>query len=317
MSQPLRLLTLAASAILASQSAFAHGVAGPRMFISTLLIDDPAVADEASLPTFSFLPQPLAEDGSTPLRSTLGFEFSKRITERFGVAVGGGYQWLRQPGAKTINGWQNLEVTPKYQAYVSPEHEFMLSVGVSRMFARTGANGSNGAALDNEDVSSTAPQIYFGKGLGDLPIGLLRPLAITGTLGYEITDKKLKVDPADGSPINNGSFNQWTGGLSLQYSMRYLQSQVQDFGLPEFVNRLTPVAEMAWSSPASKPNNGATQFLFGVGLNYTAESYAVSVEALIPGNRQTGRNVGFIAQFHLYFDDIFPKSLGRPIADWF
>ena len=35
------------------------------MFISTLLIDDPNVADEASLPTFSFLPQP-TEDGVSP-----------------------------------------------------------------------------------------------------------------------------------------------------------------------------------------------------------------------------------------------------------
>ena len=35
--------------------AYAHGFAGDHMFISTLLIDDPIiVADEASLPTFSF-----------------------------------------------------------------------------------------------------------------------------------------------------------------------------------------------------------------------------------------------------------------------
>ena len=36
--------------------------------------------------------------------------------------------------------------------------------------------------------------------------------------------------------------------------MRYLQTQVKDLGLPEFVNQLTPVVEVAWSSPASKPN---------------------------------------------------------------
>ena len=32
----------------------------------------------------------------------------------------------------------------------------------------------------------------------------------------------------------------------------------------------------------------------------------MSVEALIPGNKQTGSHVGVIAQFHLYFDDLFP-----------
>jgi len=24
-----------------------------------------------------------------------------------------------------------------------------------------------------------------------------------------------------------------------------------------------------------------------------------------------------IAQFHLYFDDLFPNSLGKPIVEWF
>ncbi len=62
--------------------------------------------------------------------------------------------------------------------------------------------------------------------------------------------------------------------MSLQYSMRYLQGQVKDLGLPEFVNRLTPVVEVAWSSPASRPNQGSTQYLFGVGMNYTADRYA-------------------------------------------
>ena len=148
----------------------------------------------------------------------------------------------------------------------------------------------------------------------------MRPFAITGTLGYTIADKRLKVigtDPDSGDPLfNNGISNQWSGGLSLQYSMRYLQSQVKDLGLPEFVNRLTPVVEVAWSSPASKPNQDHTQYLIGVGVNYTAQSYGVAVEALIPGNKQTGSHVGVIAQFHLYFDDLFPTSLGKPIVGW-
>ena len=139
-------------------------------------------------------------------------------------------------------------------------------------------------------------------------------------MGYSIADKKLKVigtDPDSGDPLfNNGTFNQWSGGLSLQYSIRYLQSQVKDLGLPEFVNRLTPVVEVAWSSPASKPNQASTQYLVGAGINYTATNYAVTVEALIPGNKQTGSHLGVIAQFHLYFDDLFPNSLGKPIVNW-
>jgi hypothetical protein len=320
MHWPNFLAALAGASLLSAQPVFAHGFAGPHMFISTLLIDDPNVADEASLPTFSFLPQP-TDGGSAPGLYALEFEFDKRITENFGFSLSDGYQWLRTPGAKTANGWENLEGALKYKVYVSDEHEFMLSLGVSREFVRTGANGTNGAALDNDDSSSTTPTIFWGKGFGDLPIGALRPLAITGTLGYTIADKKLKVTGTDadsGDPLfNNGISNQWNGGLSLQYSMRYLQTQVKDFGFPEFVNKLTPVVEVSWSSPASKPNQVSTQYLFGVGVNYTSDWWAVGFEALIPGNKQTGSHMGVIAQFHLYFDDLFPKSLGTPILNWF
>jgi len=253
------LAVLAGAALLPAHVAFAHGFAGPHMFISTLLIDDPNVADEASVPTFMWLPQPTDGD-TTPALYNLAFDFDKRITENLGFSVSDDYNWLRLPGAKTATGWGNLEATLKYKPYVSTEHEFMVSVGVVRNFARTGANGSNCATLGNDDSSSTAPTIYFGKGFGDLPIGWARAFAITGELSYQIADKKLKVigiDPDSGNPLfNNGTSNQWSGGLSLQYSIRYLQSQVKDFGLPEWVNRLTPLVEVAWSSPASRPNQG-------------------------------------------------------------
>jgi hypothetical protein len=314
------LAALAGAALLPAHVAFAYGFAGPHMFISTLLIDDPNVADEASLPTFMWLPQPTDGD-TTPALYNLAFEFDKRITENFGFSLSDGYNWLRLPGTKTATGWGNLEATLKYKPYVSAEHEFMVSVGVSREFARTGATGFNGAVLDNDDSSSTTPTIYWGKGFGDLSIGYLRRFALTGTLGYTIADKKLKItgtDPDSGDGLfNNGISNGWSGGLSLQYSMRYLQGQVKDLGLPEFVNRLTPVVEVAWSSSASRPSQNSTQYLVGVGVNYTADWYGVGVEALIPGNRQTGSHVGVIAQFHLYFDDLLPHSLGKPIVEWF
>ena len=312
------LAALTGACLLPLQPVLAHGFAGPHMFISTLLIDDPK-RGRRSLAADLHVPAQPNDDGVSPGLYNLSFEFDKRITENFGFSLSDGYQWLHTPGARRPAGgrtWRAL----KYKIYVNPEHEFMLSLGVSREFARTGATGSTGAALDNDDTSSTTPTIFWGKGFGDLPIGFLRPLALTGTLGYAIADKKLKVigvDPDSGDPLfNNGTSNQWNGGLSLQYSMRYLQTQVKDLGLPEFVNQLTPVAEVAWSSPASKPNQSSTQYLFGVGVNYTADTYALSVEALIPGNRQTGSHLGVIAQFHLYFDDLFPNSLGKPIVNW-
>jgi hypothetical protein len=73
------------------------------------------------------------------------------------------------------------------------------------------------------------------------------------------------------------------------------------------------IVELAWSSHASKPTDLGTQLVFAPGLIYSAETYQLGLEALIPANRAFGRNLGVITQFHLFFDDLFPNSLGKPL----
>ena len=70
-----------------SQRAQAHGIAGARLFISTMLIDDPNVADEATLPLFFWLPQPTSPGTQPAQQYQLNFEWDKRITENFGFAI--------------------------------------------------------------------------------------------------------------------------------------------------------------------------------------------------------------------------------------
>lgn len=41
--------------------------------------------------------------------------------------------------------------------------------------------------------------------------------------------------------------------------------------------------------------------------------YQVGLEALVPVNRESGTGVGFLAQMHLYLDDMFPSTLGQPL----
>jgi hypothetical protein len=74
-----------------------------------------------------------------------------------------------------------------------------------------------------------------------------------------------------------------------------------------------PLVELAWSSPAPKPSNLCIQLVFAPGVIYSANSYQIGVEAIIPANRASGRNIGVIAQVHLFFDDLFPNSLGKPL----
>lgn len=98
--------------------------------------------------------------------------------------------------------------------------------------------------------------------------------------------------------------------------MPYLRAQVKDYALPEFINRLNPIVELTWSAPTGGATARPTTFTIAPGVIYTADRWQFGVEALIPGNTATGNHVGFIAQFHVFLDDIFPNSLGKPIADW-
>jgi len=304
-------LALAGGSILYGQQAEAHAYAGSRLFPITLTIDDPGVADEVSLPTFSWQLQDGEEGRSNSY--DFDFEFSKRITKDFALSIADGFSLNKPIGGKTQFGWHNLEVGAKYQLYVNPKHELLISVGVSHEFGSTGTT-----SLDADAYGNTQPAIFAGKGFGDLPIGLLRPLAVTGFIGYQIADRRLKLttDPASGDTVsNNGSENRLNGGISIQYSMPYLRSQVRDLGLPEVFNRLFPVVELSWSAPASAPSQTPTQFMIAPGVLYIADGYQLGVELLIPGNSATGSHVGVIAQFHMFLDDLFPTSLGKPIVD--
>jgi hypothetical protein len=315
MNRSLRLAALAGAGMFAVHPAFAHAVGGARVFLPTLTIDDPGVSDEASLPTFQYQRSDADEESSATREYDFGFEYDKTITPNFGIGIEYGWDVFQAEHAKTATGFENLAITGKYKVYVNAAHEFIASVGVTREF---GGTGTLRAGADR--FGSTAPTLYFGKGLGEVPIGYLRALGITGELTYSIADVGLKttraVDPDTGLTsfqYNDGDANQWAAGVSLQYSMPYLKAQVRDLGLPEFFNRLTPLIEITWSSPATRPSAEGTQWLFAPGVIYQADSWDVGVEALIPGNRATGTNVGVIAQFHLFLDDLFPNSIGQPI----
>jgi len=284
-----------ASVIIETRPAAAHGIAGDRVFPATIVIDDPAVGDELSLPTFSTIHNSATSSGPGSREFDFGAEWDKTITDDLGFNINADYTSLHFDGGDSASGWQNPAFTLKYRAYVNPEHEFMTSVGLVRQFGGTGS-----AAVD-DPVGSTTPTLYFGKGLGDLPIGLLRPLAITGELQYQISDWP------------NSKANQWVVGASLQYSIPYLQQHVKDMGLPGFIRRIIPLVEMSLDVPASGAPGGAVTGTIAPGVLYEGDAWQLGLEALIPATKATNTGIGVIAQFHLYLDDIFPKSLGKPI----
>jgi hypothetical protein len=295
----------------------AHEIVGNRFFPATIGIDDPGVNDELSLPTVDNF-----NTGDFPpvRQRDISAEFSKRITEDFAISFGSTYTFLgpMDPTAAGANGFQNLDTTFKYRLYKNIEHEFVMSVGLSVEWGGTGS-----ASVGAEPFNHYVPNIYFGKGLGDLPdtLSWIRPVAITGQVGYAIPDRNFTttfgVDPDTGNQTIDTEFHprvlNW--GATIQYSMPYLKSAVVDLGLPDFINHLIPLVEATMQTPVANTltSGTITTGTINPGVIWVGNTFQIAVEALIPINRQSGSNVGVIAQLHLYLDDIDPHGIGKPL----
>ena len=307
---------LAIALVPLSQSV-AHEIVGNRFFPATLGIDDPGVNDELSLPTVDSF-----KTGDVPpvRQRDISGEFSKRITEDFAISFGSTYTFLGpiDPTAAGANGFQNLDTTFKYRVIRNLEHEFVMSVGLSVEWGGTGA-----ANVGAEAFNTYVPNIYFGKGLGDLPdtLSWIRPVAITGQVGYAIPGRNFTttfgIDPDTGNQTVDTEFHprvlNW--GATIQYSMPYLKSAVVDLGLPDFINRFIPLVEATMQTPVANTFTSGTQTTGTInpGVIWVGNTFQIGIEALIPINRQSGTNVGVIAQLHLYLDDIDPRGIGKPI----
>jgi hypothetical protein len=291
---------LVAVGLLAAHRAAAHVIAGVRVFPVTLTFDDPGTADEVTLPQFVW-----QRDSGPQNLYQWQWEWDKTITPNTALIYNQGYDMLQAAGMKTRTGFENALLTGKWQAYTNAEHEFVVSLGVIYEFNGNAATQNVGG----DAYGGVAPTIYAGKGLGDLPIGALRPFAITGELSYVVSTRRL-----NSTLDNNGAPNSWAGGFAIQYSIPYLQSQVKDYGLPSFIGHVIPLVETTWYSPAERPATGfPSTVTIAPGVIYLADRFQVGVEALIPGNRASGHNVGVIAQLHFFLDDIFPHTLGAPL----
>ena len=102
-------------------------------------------------------------------------------------------------------------------------------------------------------------------------------------------------------------------GFTIQYSFPYLQSFVKDIGLGTPFNRMIILVEIPLETCLNRGCSGQTRGTVNPGLIWYGKFVQFGVEATIPVNERTGKNVGIFGLVHFFFDDIFPQSLGRPI----
>jgi len=297
---------LAAAAVigvaLPSADALAHGFAGDRFFPATLLTDDPFVADEMSLPTVTR--NPTASDGTQ--LTNIGVDFSKRILPDLGVTFHRNWQYQQSPGAPAVTGFDSISTGVQYQLFINAPHEAMALAGLSVNWGHTGRV----QALGSPDFTTLSPTLDWGKGLGDLPESLpfIRPFAITGNLSVDFPTKV-----NSNGTLHSNNFNY---GIAVEYSLEYLQHHVRDIGLGKPFDRLIPLVELSMTTPLNRGAGGLTTGTVQPGFIWAGQYFQIGAEAIIPVNSLSGKGIGGIVQFHLFIDDLFPKSIGKPIFSY-
>ena len=274
----------------------AHGFEGDRFFPPTIATDDPFATDELLLPSASYIRSP-AGDGNPAVGTTdIGFEFDKEIFPKFALGISGDYLYQKPDDLQPSSGFDNFTLSAKYQLWECPKHEAIFSVGGEWEM------GGTGSRLVGADPTSTfTPAIYFGKGFGDLPdsVKYMRPFALTGTLGEDL-------------PTSGANPNALEWGFAAEYSLPYLQSQVEDLGLPAPFKNMIPLVEFSLVSPENRGGGGTTGTI-NPGVLYETRYFQIGAEAVIPVNRASGREVGAVIQLQIFIDDIWPGIFGHPI----
>ena len=292
-----------------------HGYAGKRFFPTTISVEDPFVADELSF-IFNYLKESGEGDEPAVDAFELPVEYTKTITPHIGISIGDDFRRLDPVGKGSDYGFGNLEVGAKYQFFTSAPHEALFSVGVG---AEIGGTGNS--SVEAEPFSTISPAFFFGKGFGDLPESLkyLSPLAVTGVLGLNfptrsstrtqtINEDTMEIEPElERNPIT------FSYGFAIEYSLPYLQSFVKDIGLAPPFSRMILLVELPFETGLNRGSGGETAGYINPGIIWVGKYIQLGIEAQIPINDRSGKNVGVLAIIHFFIDDIFPDSLGRPI----
>jgi hypothetical protein len=270
----------------------AHGFVGDRFFPPTIATDDPFATDELSLPSVSYF------DSPNPLTHTtdIGAEFDKEIFPQFAVGIADDYLEMAQSGDDTIRGWNNIQLSAKYQLWQNDPHEAIISAGLLTNIGGTGGTNTS------DRFSTFIPTFYWGKGFGDLPDSLeaLQPIALTGTLDNTF-------------PTSANNPNVFDYGMAVEYSLPYLQQHVVDIGLPEPLKNMIPLVEFAFTTGENHGLQGQTTGTINPGVLYETPYCQIGAEAVIPANSATGPHVGVIVNLQIFIDDLFPKLFGHPL----
>jgi hypothetical protein len=296
-----------------SAGAAAQETVGKRFFSDTLVISEPFVEDELSLPSVLHIRRPARDTEPRSLLTEIGGEIKKRLTPRLELSVAGALSHVDPDGTASLTRIENLALGLKYQYFASEAHEAVLSAALG-----WGVGGTGQKVSGAESFGVVNPALLFGKGLGDLPedYAWLRPIAISGVLGALVPTRestrrvRSEAGEAELPPKRHPNLLQW--GLVVEYSLPSLQAHVREVNLPPVINRIFPLVELDLQTAVDRGGRGNTTGTVNPGLVWAGENVQVGIEAVFPINGRTGKTAGVRAFFRVDLDQVLP-GLGRPL----
>jgi len=298
---------LAAACLCAPGGAYAHGIAGNRLFPGTLTFDDPAVADELTGPVLSRQRHPVA-GGPVVMDTSVGGSFSRLLLP--GLAAGADTTWTEHDSDQaSVQGIGATHLFVKGQLFEDDVHETLVAASLS-----WGIGGIGNPDLHAHTYNTLEPGLSFGRGLGDLPdrFAWLRPFGFAGGLVTEFPlDSKSRAP--SGALVDNPVIVH--SGFALEYSLLYLSDRYT--GKPpseEPLHQFVPLVEFQFDSPLNGGLGTKTAATANPGLSYTAQTWQLSAEAILPLNRPGG-STGFRVGLLLFIDDLLPGWFGKPVFD--
>src|SRR4030081_2083730 len=305
--------------LLATCSEASAAYVGDRYFPSTLATTVPTPADFYKPPYFVLLPG----TATTPTTREIDIPttYSRLVTRDLAVFFTETFRILEDANRGTRSGFENFVIGAQYQLYTNPEHQFVFTVG------GTAAIGGTGAPGIASSFSTLTPTVYIGKGFGDLPDSLawLRPLTVSSTVAVAVPTASTSLGTIDSLRADAGAFTSLMTvpsgattlsetihpkilqlGFALEYSLVTNMYTGPNRTGTRYPEGWVPLVEFTTATPLNGPLAGRTTSTVNPGVIWVSRYLQVGVEAIIPMDAHSGRDLGARAQAHLYLSEIFP-----------
>lgn len=269
-----------------------HAQTGKRVFIEPLVTEDATPDNELEL-----APGWNRESGA----SDFNFEGSleKQITRNISIEIGQAYDSVSRSREHSSEGWDGVEIMPKWMFFSSAEHETVFAIAAD-LFPSSG-DPSAGA----ETHSRGGPRLMWEKGMGDLPDTLqwLRPIAIQNDMAYL---------PTWGGP----QADEFVFNVALSYSLQYLADSGQALPMSLVTDGLSPFVEFNYDQVAiGRRENTPPDLRVTPGLAYMYGSYQISVGTQVALNQTASHNVqaAVLTLLVIDLDEIIPGAGWMPL----